>query len=358
MLQRLQAAGLRERVARAAAVAPDSVSLRRELLPMLGKALGFPVGVMSTTDPATVLWTSCVLHGVDPEAGRERTLFHNEYVESDVHRIADLARTPNGAASWAALGEAELAESPRVGLLRSMGATDELRVALRSEGAVWGSLIGYAGDRRFDDDDVALAAAIAPALADALRVAMLRQVAAAGVPDGPGIVAVAPDGHTTTHGAVSERWLEELEPHVRRPLLTALIARSKVEPSPHAVAQGRSGHWLRVHLLPAESGHLAIVEPARSVELAWTLAMAYGLTPRERTVVMGVARGLSAKEIAAELAISPWTVHDHVQAALAKVGVDSRQALVAHLFHDQVLPRREQGLHPGPWGWFVETPQS
>ena len=63
----------------------------------------------------------------------------------------------------------------------------------------------------------------------------------------------------------------------------------------------------------------------------------YGLTPRETDIVMLLARGLSTKEIAAELLISPHTVRDHAKVIYAKTGVRTRAELVADLFAGHVL---------------------
>lgn len=56
------------------------------------------------------------------------------------------------------------------------------------------------------------------------------------------------------------------------------------------------------------------------------------LTPRERDVVVAVARGRSNAEIAAELFVSLATVKAHVSTVLDKLGLDNRTqiALLAH----------------------------
>ncbi|WP_437941919.1 response regulator transcription factor [Sorangium sp. So ce341] len=58
-------------------------------------------------------------------------------------------------------------------------------------------------------------------------------------------------------------------------------------------------------------------------------ALLAGLAPRLRETLRGLARGLSEKEIAAELRISPHTVHDYAKALHRHFGVQSRGELLA-----------------------------
>ena len=65
---------------------------------------------------------------------------------------------------------------------------------------------------------------------------------------------------------------------------------------------------------------------------------AFGATAREREVATLLARGLSRAEMAETLVISPHTVEDHVKSLYEKLGVASRQELVARVFLDEYLP--------------------
>jgi DNA-binding CsgD family transcriptional regulator len=56
-----------------------------------------------------------------------------------------------------------------------------------------------------------------------------------------------------------------------------------------------------------------------------------GLTSRQAEIVRGLAEGLSAREIAERLTISPNTVRRHVANVYATLGVHSRGALIAAL---------------------------
>lgn len=54
-----------------------------------------------------------------------------------------------------------------------------------------------------------------------------------------------------------------------------------------------------------------------------------GLTPRQRDVLVRLARGDGEKQIAWDLGLSPHTVHDHVKALHRHFGVQSRGELLA-----------------------------
>ena len=61
------------------------------------------------------------------------------------------------------------------------------------------------------------------------------------------------------------------------------------------------------------------------------------LSPREREILRGIARGASNKEIARDLGIAETTVKIHVQHVLRKLGFSSRvQAAVAATAHDML----------------------
>ncbi|MBI4500475.1 MAG: helix-turn-helix transcriptional regulator [Gemmatimonadetes bacterium] len=81
-------------------------------------------------------------------------------------------------------------------------------------------------------------------------------------------------------------------------------------------------------------------------DVAPVLALLYGLSPREREVLMLVARGCSTKEISGCLGISPYTVQDHLDHAFDKVGVRGRRALLARLFFDGLARSLSPTLPP------------
>ncbi|MGH2398451.1 MAG: response regulator transcription factor [bacterium] len=61
------------------------------------------------------------------------------------------------------------------------------------------------------------------------------------------------------------------------------------------------------------------------------------LSPRERQIAMLVAEGLPTKTIALRLGISVWTVATHLRRVFARLGVNSRAAMVARLFESGLM---------------------
>jgi DNA-binding NarL/FixJ family response regulator len=72
-----------------------------------------------------------------------------------------------------------------------------------------------------------------------------------------------------------------------------------------------------------------------------------GLSAREAEVLRLVARGLSTKQIAAELVISPKTADSHIQHIYTKIGVSTRAAAtVFAMRHDLVDSLESSGEFP------------
>ncbi len=68
-------------------------------------------------------------------------------------------------------------------------------------------------------------------------------------------------------------------------------------------------------------------------EAAPVLVETTPLPPRQRAVLEGLCRGLSEKQIAAELELSPHTIHGHVKELHRRYGAQSRGELLAKAHH-------------------------
>jgi len=99
------------------------------------------------------------------------------------------------------------------------------------------------------------------------------------------------------------------------------------------------GYVCRIHAarscLTSVPGVLTVLHLARelSVDEAISLISSeYRLTGRERQAVRGVVSGLSSKEVAEQMRISPNTVKAFLRLAMGRMGVSSRTGLIAKLF--------------------------
>jgi len=78
---------------------------------------------------------------------------------------------------------------------------------------------------------------------------------------------------------------------------------------------------------------LVLIEPAAVVDSTNTVhaLVQLGLTTREAEVTLAVLRGETTVAIAADLVVSPHTVHAHLRNVFEKLGVSSRQQLATRL---------------------------
>jgi len=69
----------------------------------------------------------------------------------------------------------------------------------------------------------------------------------------------------------------------------------------------------------------------------WKGHLGRGLAPRELQCLLAVAQGMTAKEIARSIDIAPGTVAKRLSAAMFKLGVQRRAAMVAEAMKRQII---------------------
>lgn len=85
---------------------------------------------------------------------------------------------------------------------------------------------------------------------------------------------------------------------------------------------------LREVMIDGRRYRLVPIEPEPEAEGAGAVT----LTAREAQIARLVADGLVNKQIASELQISEWTVATHLRRIFAKLGVETRAAMVSRCF--------------------------
>lgn len=350
-------------VKRACYAGLDSVTLRVEVARRVERVVPADESYFWTLDPETGL----VNHGV--ARGQPNARIFSEFVG---HHYPD-----DEAAS--------VIDQARAGLVIKRGAPEAMRPLLESEGihqdiralfftpeAFWGSwciLRGAGPD--FTSREARFLERIAPHVAEGLKGAALLELGSSGgelaeEPDSgpasasaPGFLVLGPTGDVTLRTAAVAPYLADLTldgvaddgqaPYpvfsVRGRLLRVRATADEAPGDARLRARGRSGTWysLRATLTePDASGRssvLVAIEPAARHEVAPLLFRLYGLSPREREVLVWVIRGEPTKGIAARLGLSTHTVQDYLDKACEKVGVRGRKALIAKLFQDGFAPK-------------------
>ena len=337
-----------------------------ELAPRLRKVIENDASCWHTLDPHTRLMTSdspddLIERGVfapDEAQAAGALLVRSEYLLEDVNTFAGLAaqRVPVGILDHVTRGDPQ--RSPRYrDLLLPADIPHELRAAFVIRGRVWGAvhIARRAASGPFEQRDVDALAAAAGAIARGIRASLRFDAARRGTGvDAPGLVVLGPQDDVELITPPARELLASLRPdgpdYADDAIATPVLAlASFVRGAPEAGQGGSnvvtvpgSDGWITLHASlpgPPGDGRIAVVlERAGGARSATVRLEAFGATAREREVATLLARGLSRAELAEALVLSPHTVEDHVKSLYEKLGVASRQELVARVFLDEYLP--------------------
>ena len=333
-----------------------------ELSPRLRRVIDNDASCWHTMDPSTRLLTTdapkeLIERGVfapeETQAAGE-LIVRSEYMIDDVNTFAGLAarRVPVGILDHVTRGDARQSARYRDVLLPA-DIPHELRAAFVIRGRVWGAvhIARRASSGAFQQGDADALAAATGAIARGIR-ASLRFDAARRITgvEAPGMVVLGPRDEVELITPPARELLASLhhresgysDEAVPTPVLAlAAFVRTAPDGGNVVTVPGRDG-WVTLHAsLPGApgDGRVAVVlERGTGARSATVRLEAFGATAREREVATLLARGLSRAEMAETLVLSPHTVEDHVKNLYEKLGVASRQELVARVFLDEYLP--------------------
>jgi DNA-binding CsgD family transcriptional regulator len=337
-----------------------------ELAPRLRRVIDNDASCWHTLDPHTRLLTSdapaeLVQRGIftaetAPVAGE--LIVRSEYLLDDVNTFAALAarRVPVGILDTATRGRPERSARYR-DVLDPSGIPHELRAAFVIRGRVWGAvhIARRAQSGPFTQQDADALARVTATIGHGIRTS-LRFDAARRLTgfEAPGLIVLGPGNEIELITPPAEELLEEIRSPavaqtsraIEAPVAALAAFVRGVDRHPGGAGDvvnvpGRNG-WVTLHASRpggAADGRVAIViERASSSQSATLRLEASGATAREREVATLLARGLSNPDIAEELVVSLHTVEDHTKNLFEKLGVTSRQELVARVFVDEYLP--------------------
>jgi len=312
-----------------------------------------------TLDPASLLITSHVQAEL-PELPAE--WLEQEYLDDDVHKLADVARSAAGISTLHEVTGGDPRVSRRWHENMRYGGDQELIAALRlPSGAVWGAVGLYRepGAPRFTDGELAFVRRVSADLARGARRALLYGHAVdpdePADPLVPGLVVIDRHGQVLSMTPGTERWLAELpragEDPSRPPVTVRTVAARSLAPEGRTVdgdtasvrVRAASGGWLTVDGACLEGTDrrcaAVIIAPAHPARVASLLVATYDLTEREQEVARHVLRGAPTTEIARTLGITAYTVQEHLKRIFTKTGVRTRRDLVATVFFGHYEPR-------------------
>lgn len=321
----------------------EGADFAESVMTAVRSVVGFDGYCLLVLDPVTgVRSMSFSRHGLDGVADR---LAFNETVERDLNKYVDLAAsaTPVGVLSFSGRGGPR---SPRLHeILRPAGFTTELRLALRSQGRVWGALVLFRDDRLrpFSEADAEAALSLADPLSMVIRRYPVRDSSHDEEPLPPGVVTLDRDNQVVSVSTHARAWLDDVRAGgtdevdssdvLRVVHDVGLVARTNPKLALCRV-RTTSGRWLLVHAEPLEpeSSTIAVVLTPAGLGQVLPAASAWlGLTRRENDVLGLVALGLPARHISRRLGLSDLTINDHLGSIYRKSATSGRQELLARL---------------------------
>jgi DNA-binding CsgD family transcriptional regulator len=342
----------RERIRRICTADLDARTLRLEVLEQLRTVLASDAYVWVATDPETEVGASPLAEV--PSLAELPATIRLKYltpVNRWTHlpgRVATLAETTGG----------DLAKSlfwRR--MLSRYGVEDVLSSVQRDRYGCWGFLDLWRIGGRFDRAETDFVAEVTPPITKALRRAQAATFVDAGpaTADEPVIMLLAADLGVRAQTPATLRLLQLLVPpdgdatpvpagayNVGAQLLAV---EAGVDPHPPLTRiHLDGGRWvtLRAARLGAEPASgtsepdardLAVsIETARPADRAEVFGRAYGLSPRERDLLVALSSGPGTRELAGRLFLAEHTVQDHLRSIFDKTGVRSRSALVGRAF--------------------------
>ncbi|WP_188301664.1 helix-turn-helix transcriptional regulator [Streptomyces sp. CBMA156] len=340
--------GMRE-LAGAGLAAPEVFRRADELL---RPVLEFDAVCWHTADPATGLVNS--VQSEDLALDQFEHAVRLEVWADDLATFPKIRRSGVHAETLSRAARGRLEESVRFReQVAPAGFGDELRAVFDAAGGMWGcAAFLRAPDRGpYLARHRELADVAARHLGNALRACHVPGGSAGGAPDGvdqgPAVLVLDRRNRLQALSGPAEDLLARLaDPtpssltvptsvamaaeHARR------TAHGLVVPQLPVRVWTRDDRWYLLHGAALRGGEAqdavtVVASPASPAEVMPLYLAAYGLTAREQEVALLLVRGSDTRDVSRLLAMTPYTVQDHLKSVFTKTGVGSRQELIARI---------------------------
>jgi DNA-binding CsgD family transcriptional regulator len=229
-------------------------------------------------------------------------------------------------------------------MLLRYGLRPEVGVSFAEDGYGWGylHLFRLIGRDDFAEPESRFLAALVPTVTEALRRSAAWSLLTAAPGPGAGVVTFDCEGHVQAMNDVGERLLSGSDTtnsfHIAVAVMGQLLRESirdgapaPRETLPVVVDGTRSRYRVRPELLRGTDGRArgaVVIEPLRALDEDAAM-LQLGLTRREADVAATTMRGLTTRDAASALGLSPHTVEHHLRNVFGKLGVGSRSEMTA-----------------------------
>lgn len=325
--------------------AQDSRVLRREVLAVLRRTVGFDAYAWLLTDPVTTVGSSPL---ADVPCGPELPESIRLKYLSPTNRWTSLASGRAASLAASAVGEDDDERHWRAFLAR-YGIDDIASIVFRDGTGCWGFLDLWRSGRHFDETELRRLEAVLRPLAGGLRQCQRAafETSSASASAGPAVLLLSPKLKVSHQTEASDAFLRALLPtEVDRGPVPAtaynvgaqlLAVEAGVDDHlPVTRVALESGQWLTfraARLRPAPDGSdsdIAVtIENTTSRDRIEMYCHVHGLSQREREVLTCLADGDDTRTISGRLYIAEFTVQDHLKSVFDKTGVRSRRLLIA-----------------------------
>ncbi|HZQ82706.1 MAG TPA: helix-turn-helix transcriptional regulator [Gaiellaceae bacterium] len=309
--------------------APDEIATA--LLEAFLVCLDADGGCVHLTDPASGVPIGGSSLG--ETAGSFEQSIDFEYRRPDALRFRDLAHRSGRTAALGIETGGELHRSARyVEMIEPSGGGDELRVSFGDSFGTWATLVAFRR-RPFATADVEFVAGTVDGVSASLRRGWAAGTGSVETDAAPVVLVLDAADRLVSTDAVGKERFADLggTPGTLPQPFFVVAAEAREGRAGRAIARGSSGAWHTIEASRLDDepyGAVAVVvRPASAQSLADLIFRAFGLSAREREVARYALEGRSAKAIAGELVLSPYTVEDHLKRIYDKTGARSREGL-------------------------------